>query len=67
MGIESGPRPGVSSTNQAEYDTYPYCGDTRRTSVEETDDGLLIVNVENLDNPDDHESTEVVYPEDLPA
>ena len=63
--IEAGPKPGKVDTDQGSYDTFPYCGDTRRTSKSQTDDGGTIVVVENLDTDGDGASSEYVHPEDL--
>ncbi len=60
-----GPKPGKSQTEQATYDTFRYCGDTRRTSKSEADDEGVIVVVENLDTEKDGASSEYVYYEDL--
>jgi hypothetical protein len=60
-------RPGVASTTDADYDTFPYCGDTRRTSLLPTDDSeVIIVQVENLQTSGDGDQATVVYEQDLP-
>lgn len=67
MGVEGGPKPGVVHTEERDDDVFPYCGDTRHTEFIQTEDGTFIVSITNTDTPGDGESSEVVYPEDLPA
>lgn len=52
--------------HEGKDDTYPYCGDTRRTIITLADDGKgFIVRIENLDNPGDTEESFYVHEEDI--
>ena len=54
------------SFHEGKDDTFPYCGDTRRTTINKADDGEgYIVTIENLETPGDSEESFYVHEDDI--